>query len=315
MLKLGLPALGCQACIFALSVFLVPFSKHAHSGSATLPDDIIKVSHGNYVRYGKHGPIEGQHLGTLANNGFIVGNNAVAVIDPGGDRKSAQSLRNAIENYTDKPISVVILTHLHPDHMLGSSVFDDVSTVIVHERYAAALPSQGRFYIDSFGESTDIATLLEPTLTVAENTAITVDLGNRPITVTAHSTAHSQHDISILDNRSKTLWTGDLVFDTRTPALDGSLLGWLQVFSELATWDVQTTVPGHGRAGSWTEISAAQQKYLEQLLVDTRNHIRAGRGLSGLLAEAEQATSTHWQQFTLHHPINVSKAFTELEWE
>ena len=62
--------------------------------------------------------------GRIANIGFVIGDRSVAVIDPGGSRTDGEGLRARLRTVTDRPISHVIMTHLHPDHVFGACAFE-----------------------------------------------------------------------------------------------------------------------------------------------------------------------------------------------
>ena len=73
-----------------------------------------------------HEVASGANANDIANIGFIVGERAVAVIDSGGSPRVGAALREAVRQTTKLPIHYLILTHVHPDHIFGSSAFSVV---------------------------------------------------------------------------------------------------------------------------------------------------------------------------------------------
>ena len=157
------------------------------------------------------------------------------------------------------------------------------------------------------------ATLVAPTDPVSEITEI--DLGNRVLVLRAHNTAHTDHDLSVFDNRTRTLWAGDLVFDTRIPSLDGSLTGWLDEMDVLSALGANLVVPGHGRVSTLVDIMPKQRNYLDQLLTETRAAVARNQRLPEAIESIGMSASRDWALYDLHHKGNVTKAYTELEWE
>ena len=120
-----------------------------------------------------------------------------------------------------------------------------------------------------------------PTLEVRDR--LELDLGGRMVRLTAHPLAHTDNDLTLLDTASGTLFCGDLLLVGRVPALDGSVLGWLQVLDALkassATRGATQAVPGHGPERVDWPAGAAD---LEQLRTNARfmRVTTAGRGES-----------------------------------
>lgn len=284
-----------------------------------IADPTLKFSEvvpGIYLHRGKHEEMQASNHGDIANIGFIIGSSSVAVIDPGGSPKIGQLMRNAIEATTSLPISHVILTHVHPDHIFGSSAFADVRHVVAHEKFSRALVQRGDFYHDSFSAllgELKTPPYLTPTINIRDQ--IQIDLGDRLLTIRAHKTAHTDHDLSIFDESSKTLWASDLIFSERIPSLDGSLIGWIEVMDILASLNPAMVIPGHGKPGSWQVISVPQRQYLTRLLTQTRDLLSKNKGLSDALKTESGDQKNQWQLFENHHRGNVTKAYTELEWE
>src|SRR5262245_26966886 len=82
-----------------------------------------EVAPGIHIRAGVDEEATAANAGAIANIGFVVGREAVAVMDPGGSLADGTALRDAIRERTKLPIRYVILSHVHPDHIFGAGAF------------------------------------------------------------------------------------------------------------------------------------------------------------------------------------------------
>ena len=151
-----------------------------------------------------------------------------------------------------------------------------------------------------------------PTRSVA-NTEV-IDLGGRVLSLHAWPTAHTDSDLTVFDQASKTMWLGDLVFVGHVPVLDGNLRGFLAALDVLRTVHADRVIPGHGRALAWPEAMAPEQRYLDGLLADVLAAIKAGRTLTDTLAIVGDGRGD-WLLFDRFHRRNVTAAYAELEWD
>ena len=156
--------------------------------------------------------------------------------------------------------------------------------------------------------------MVAPTLLVHDRTEI--DLGGRVLRLVAHPTAHTDNDLSIYDRRTATLWLSDLLFMERTPAIDGSLTGWLRVIAELRHLDAARVVPGHGPASAdWPGALDAQERYLRTLRDEIRDILAAGGRMEDAVRTVGRSEREKWLLFDDYNARNVVTAFAELEWE
>lgn len=277
------------------------------------------IAEGVYVHIGTHGDFDEEYHGDMANIGFIVGTTSVAVIDTGGSYKVGTQLREAVKAVTDLPIKYVINTHIHPDHIFGNAAFaKDKPEFIGHHNLPGALSANHESLMKSLkqvlGADAAGSEIILPTKVVKD--VLEIDLGNRKLHLQAWPKSHTNTDLTVLDTKTQTFWTGDLLFITKAPSLDGDLKGWISVNDEMKKVQAKLTVPGHGDP---TEDKNAmldrQGAYLNLLLKDIRDAIKSGVDLQKTIDTAAQAEKPNWVLFDLINRRNVNHAYPQLEWE
>lgn len=283
----------------------------------TLP--VTEIAPGVFMYEGAQQEASAANGGAIANIGFIVGRERVAVIDTGGSLGEGAALRRAVRGVTDLPIDYLILTHMHPDHVLGAAAFaEDAPEIIGHANLAAALADRQDFYLEraraDLGAAADGTRVVLPTSSVADR--LEVDLGGRVLELRAYPTAHTNNDLTVLDRQTGTLWLSDLLFVGRTPALDGSLLGWLRVMDDLVLADASRAVPGHGAVqDDWRAAIATQHRYFDALASGIREVIRRRGTIQDAVNTVGREEAPNWLLFDDYNGRNVTAAFVELEWE
>jgi hypothetical protein len=101
---------------------------------------VTEIAPGAFVRQGISALPVPENGGAIANIGFIIGNETVAVIDTGGSFCDGLAFREAIRERTGLPIKYVINTHVHPDHIFGNAAFTEEGAIIIgHKNLPRAL--------------------------------------------------------------------------------------------------------------------------------------------------------------------------------
>ncbi len=201
--------------------------------------------------------------GNIVNTAFIVTRDGVVVIDSGPSKRYGEALRKAIASVTDKPVIKLLITHHHPDHVLGNQAFADVpiaalagTTQLLREQGEAMAENMYRL-VGDWMRGTEV---LLPT---EEVTAGRLTIGDHPLRLLALR-GHTGADLAILDERSGVLFAGDLVFYQRalttpgTPGLDV----WLADIATLQALPWKQIVPGHGPLATSDAPFAQMQDYL-----------------------------------------------------
>ncbi len=282
--------------------------------------EVSEIASGVFVHQGRYELQSPQNRGDMANASFVVGNDAVAVIDTLGSAVAGRELRSAIRAVTNKPVRYVINTHMHPDHVFGNAAFKEDSPAFVgHYKLARGLASRADRYLAANkamlgAEAFEGIEIIVPTLAVENH--LTLDLGGRTLVLETQRTAHTDNDLTITDTATDTLFLGDLLFSVHVPTLDGSIKGWLALIDEISRREAARVVPGHGpHAMELPEALTPEQRYLATIAADVRQLIRDGKTLEDATKIAGFSERDAWKLFDQYHVRNVTAAFAELEWE
>ena len=167
----------------ALALSAAPLLRFMPARAADDASSVMEIAPGVFVHQGRYEMQSPENRGDMANAAFVVGSEAVAVIDTLGSVVVARELRDAIRAATDKPIRYVINTHMHPDHTLGNAAFkEDKPDFVGHYKLPRALATRADRYLESnkrmLGEAAFAGIeIVMPTRTVQEG--VIIELGRR----------------------------------------------------------------------------------------------------------------------------------------
>src|SRR5688572_14230687 len=230
-----------QIILGGMCACCLPLRRARAASSATLRE----IAPGIHVRRGVDEEASPGNADAIANAGFIIGEQSVLVVDPGGSLADGAQLRTAIQALTTLPIRHVVMSHAHPDHIFGAGAFlEDKPAFVGHARLGPALAARGDYYRDRLEGVLGSGAAGPPVMPTLEGKdLLEIDVGGRVVRLMAHPRAHTDNDLTLLDVTSGTLFCGDLLFVGRVPALDGSVLGWLQVLDALKATGATQAVP------------------------------------------------------------------------
>ena len=185
------------------------------------------------------------------NVGLILADDNAMVIDSRATHSQGDELLEDVRSITPLPVTHLVNTHHHWDHTFGNSRFG--CEILGHARCRSTLIERGdemrRTLLDADWIPDEAKPHFEEVvITPPEttfDTALTVELGSRPIHLTHLGRGHTDNDIVI--EVDDVLFAGDLVEEGAPPQFgDAFPTEWLATLDRLAARARPTIVPGHG---------------------------------------------------------------------
>lgn len=197
----------------------------------------------------------------LNNCAFLVGTEAVTLVDTCYTERRTRALLEAVRSVTDKPVQTLFNTHEHGDHTWGNFLLPASTTIVGHERTREAMMASGFAAKAVFpGVDWGEIVLRPPTVTFRDRFTLWVD--DLEVRAWYVGPAHTTSDVVLWVPERKLLIAADLVFNGGTPfVLMGSVRGALEVIAELKALGPEIVVAGHGPVGG-PEALDAQAAYL-----------------------------------------------------
>jgi len=146
------------------------------------------------------------------------------------------------------------------------------------------------------------------------NNILEIDLGNRIVEIKAWQSGHTDNDLTVIDKKTKTLITEN-IFVKRIPSIRASIKGWKKNLEETLNLDINLVIPGHGKMTKKEEAIFPMLNYFKRLLKETRDFHKDNKTLEDAQNQISKKNIEKWLLFENYHPLNITKTYTELEWE
>ena len=79
--------------------------------------------------------------------------------------------------------------------------------------------------------------------------------------------------------------------------------------------DIDTIIPGHGPLKKKYEAIEPMMNYFNRLIQEVRKFHKTGKTLKETQNHAAPKNKERWLLFDSYHNSNITKTYTELEWE
>lgn len=231
-----------------------------------------------------------------------IGKDNVLMVDTGADPADAPNIEAAIRRLTGNPVTTVINTHWHGDHVAGNIYWAEKgATIIAHTNVLRQLSR--KTFMEFFGNTREpLPGTGRPTVVFEKKHIVPLD--GDTVHVFHLCAGHTDGDGIVRFAGANVIHVGDLYFNGYYPYIGvssgGSVSGMITALNQvLSTIDDETViVPGHGPLSDKRELS----EYVRMLTVcrdRVLSLIQAGASLeeiqaAGPTAEFDPAWGQEW---------------------
>jgi glyoxylase-like metal-dependent hydrolase (beta-lactamase superfamily II) len=205
-------------------------------------------------------------ISSTFNNGVIVTNEGVVVIDTQRTEAIAGKVREAISRVTPQPIRFLISTTPHNPFTGGNAVYADCFK-IGHENYRTSL-----LKLLPKDSAEDLKKKL-PDQTFSER--LTLYLGGKEIQIIYLGKAHSQADTMVYVPADRIVYMGETFYSDELPYIsEGYSLSWMRAIETAEALKADIYVPGHGFLPKNLNDTRAGLRSHWQILKDVREAVQ-----------------------------------------
>lgn len=188
----------------------------------------------------------------ISNAAFVVTADSVVVIDALGSPALARRLLQEIRRLTPKPVSHLLVTHYHADHIYGLQVFKEAGAKVVAHRLGLEYLNSDTAHLRLEVSRKELAPWVdEKTRLVSADQWLDkpadMTIGGVQFQVRPAGPSHTPEDLVFYLPGERVLFAGDLVFRGRVPFVGlADSKHWIAALDQLLQFDAKVIVPGHG---------------------------------------------------------------------
>jgi len=268
------------------------------------------------------GPLPGpnkENQGFRMNLVFIVGKEAVAVMDTGYTEAMAKEMLTHIAKITPLPVKYAINSSSQPHRYMGNKVFLDAgATVIAHKKEVARMEKDGGQMAAGVERALELpsgAVKPPPAPNKVIDNDLQLDLGGLQIQVKHMGTTHTPAQLIVNVPADKVVCAGDTLYRERLLAVlpVSSVKSWLAAFDDLKQFGDSTFIPGHGKPGKLSDFQFSTRDYLALLYNHMKKMVDDGVDIQDAIKKLDQSKYSKLANFENLAGRNASWTYLEVE--
>ena len=235
----------------------------------------------------------------VSNAGLLLDKDGVTAVDALMVPSMTRRFLDAVKKVTKKPVTRLVNTHHHIDHIGGNSFFREaeiVSHVFCREEIVrTGLPVEFlRKRIPRFASEFSKVKLAVPEVTFEDR--MVFHQTGRDVELRHLGPAHTFGDAFVILPKDKVLFAGDLAFYYVTPlAFQGHVGNWIKVVDRILKMDVETIVPGHGPIGGKKELRE-MRAYLMLIRREAKKRFDSGMTAEQAARDVKLGIYARWRE-------------------
>lgn len=300
-----------------LAALLLSFLGVASAAPKMAPPKVVKINERVYALLGPLGVPSKHNQGYMVNSTVIIGDQGVILVDSGASDEVGSHLRQAVAKLTPKPVTHVINTHHHGDHVLGNIVFKEaevISSEICREMVNKTGDEWVALVESLIGRKLPNTRPVPATVTFAgENSRVERTLQGVKLVFWVPPGSHTVGDMMVYLPDDKVLVGGDILVNGTIPVMRDALVkNWVGALEMVQGFDAATIVPGHGPLMTKADVTSLQRQ-----MAGFYAGVEAGykKGLSD--SETRKTLDVkEWKKlegFEANIGGNVNRAYLEIE--
>ncbi len=234
----------------------------------------------------------------VSNAGLFVGDDSMLVFDAlGFPMQTKAFIAAAKQAGGGKPITNLINSHHHGDHVAGNQFFvpaQIASHPYCRQEVLKAIPNTPKSWpkAEGLADGTEVRRLVPPTVTFEDN--LVYNIGGNVVEFRFVGPAHTWGDFVAYLPEHKILFAADLAFFDIVPYCHNAYVSkWMESIDKVMKWDVDVIVPGHGAVGGKKDL-ADSLGYFRLLKVEAKKRYDAKMSAGAAAADINMGKYVNW---------------------
>jgi glyoxylase-like metal-dependent hydrolase (beta-lactamase superfamily II) len=242
---------------------------------------------------------------------FVVSDDGVLVADGQGSVEETQRLVDHIAEFTDQPVTDVVICSDHGDHTAGNSAFPEDAEYWAHPTSAAILEASAE------RREADAPPVRTATQLVQDRAS--VDLGGREVQILFLGRAHTGGDLVVYLPEEKIMFMSETYLHRVFPAMRSAYPSeWVDMIEAAQAMDVDVYVPGHGFVDDPAILEDELEVYqgaIRTVIEEARRLHEDGYSLEDAQAQATFGDLENWSLRSSQGDRAIQQVYAELDGE